>query len=111
MSAKLKTYDLKLDRNRKVRLDLGALADAEEASGYNYLMDGVGKLTAKALAALVWASCKHEDPELTLDRVLGMVHAGNWHEVAETMIYAYAQAMPEPKAKAKKDDEGAEGND
>lgn len=100
MSAKLKLYDLELDRVRKVRMDLGAMEDAEQESGYNLLANGFHRIGAKALAALVWATCKHEDSTLTIERVHELVHAGNVSEVLEVMMLAYAQAVPEPEAKA-----------
>lgn len=104
---KIKLFDLKLDRNRKVRMDLGALEDAEDLSGYNFLARGFDGLSAKALKALVWASCKHEDPELTPEKVRELVHGGNFAEVVEVMARAYAQAMPEPKATATGGEEAA----
>jgi hypothetical protein len=101
---KIKLFDLKLDRTRKVRMDLGALEDAEELSGYNFLARGFDNLSAKALKALVWASCKHEDPQLTPEKVRELVHGGNFAVVVEVMARAYQQAMPEPEPR----DEGGE---
>lgn len=112
MAPKLKLFDLKLDRTRKVRIDLGALEDAEELSGHPFLMRGFDGVGAKALKALVWASCKHEDPELTPEKVRELLHVGNLEYVSEVMMRAYAQAMPEPKGKSEDEalEEESEGN-
>ena len=109
MGVKLRLFDLKLDKTRKVRIDLGVLEDAEEVSGYNYLGDGLAKMNARALKALVWASLRNDDPDLTLEDVRVFVHAGNFSEVYETMLRAYVNAMPEKKDE--KASVGAEGND
>jgi hypothetical protein len=105
MSAKLKLYDLTLDRVRKVRMDLGAMEDAEQETGHNFLALGLRGINARTLRALVWASCRHEDPSLTPETVRGLIHAGNLSEVIEVMALAYSQAVPEPEAK-----EEASGN-
>jgi hypothetical protein len=106
MATKLKLFDLKLDRVRKVRMDLGALEDAEDVSGHPFLVKGMNDLSSKALSALVWASCKHEDPDLTREQVRGMIHAGNLNDTIEVLAHALMQAIPEQEEPA----DGAEGN-
>lgn len=111
MSVKLRLYDLDLGdgRVRKVRVDLAALEDAEEVSGFNFLAHGLGQWNARALRSLVWATCKHEDPELTPERVRSLIHAGNWDDVITVMARAYTQAMPEPKEEKGEEDSPEEG--
>lgn len=97
-TAKLKLIDVHLGgRVRKLRLDLGALEDAEEASGYNFLASGVSGLNAKAVSALVWAALRHEDPGLTREQVREWIHLGNLVEVITAIGKAYVEAAPEPK--------------
>lgn len=109
-NAKLKLFDLKLDRTRKVRMDLGALEDAEDLSGHNYLARGFDGMNAKALRALVWASVKHEDPDLTPDSLRELIHMGNAEYVSETMARAYVQSMPEKKEKGAKPEAAEDGD-
>lgn len=92
---KVKLFDLDLGdgRIRKVRLDLGALEDAEEASGYNYLAKGILNLSAKALRVLVWASVKWEDENLEPDDLRELIHAGNWSDIYAVMYQAYTQGV------------------
>ena len=59
---------IKLDRERTLRIDANALADAEEKlAGPVLERIGRGRLGIREIRALLWAGLRHEDPELTLE--------------------------------------------
>lgn len=85
-----------LDKKRSLLLDLNAMVNVEEATGKNLLQgDSLNNLSAKDLRALLWACLLHEDKELTLEQVGGMVHSGNMESIASKLTSAWEVAMPE----------------
>jgi hypothetical protein len=94
---KIPTTTIRLDRERVLRLDLDAMDEAEQITGYNFLSGGLAGMNIRTLRALVWASLRRDDPALTLERVGELVTIGNLDEVCEVVLRAYVAAMPEPK--------------
>ena len=87
---------IELDKKRNLMLDLNAMVNFEEATGKNVLQgDSLNNLSAKDLRALLWACLLHEDKDLTLDQVGGMIHSGNMEVVASKLTAAWEVAMPE----------------
>ena len=87
---------IELDKKRNLMLDLNAMVNFEEATGKNVLQgDSLNNLSAKDLRALLWACLLHEDKDLTLEQVGGMIHSGNMEAVANKLTAAWEVAMPE----------------
>lgn len=85
-----------LDKERHLLMNLNAMVAFEEETGKN-IMQGLApdSLTAKDFRALLWACLLHEDPELKVEDVGGMIHAGNMAELAEKIAEAWEVASPE----------------
>lgn len=61
---------LTLDRERIMRMDFNALAEAEKVSGKNFLdAETWRSLSATDMRAIAWACLHVYDPSLTLDQV------------------------------------------
>ena len=85
-----------LDKKRHLLLDLNAMVAFEDVTGKN-LMQGLGanELTAKDFRALLWACLYHEDKDLTIEAVGGMIHSGNLDDITNNLAKAWDVAMPE----------------
>lgn len=84
-----------LDKERHLLLNLNAMVDFEEATGKNMLQQKtLDDLSAKDLRALLWGCLKHEDKELTIEQVGGMIHAGNMEEISASLTKAWELASP-----------------
>lgn len=87
-----------LDKPRHLLYDLNALAAFEEATGKSFLGGmSLEALTTKDLRALIWAGLLHEEPELTLQYVGSIVHAGNLADIDRQIGIAMGLAMPDAK--------------
>ena len=60
---------LHLDKERKLRFDINALADWEEVTGKSLARITSGAIGLSLMRSLLWAGLKHEDRSLTIDRV------------------------------------------
>lgn len=87
-----------LDRDRTLILDLNAMCDFEEVTGKNMLKGMETEFSSLDLRALLWACLKHDDEELTLEQVGGMIHGGNMESISEQLMDAWLSAMPEAEA-------------
>lgn len=75
---------IKLDRERHLQMDLNAMIAFEEATGKSFLdIASLNSMGPKELRALLWASLKHEDPELTLEKAGTLITAASLNEMAE----------------------------
>ena len=85
-----------LDKERHLLLDLNAMCHFENITGKN-IMQGLGasELTAKDFRALLWACLYHEDKDLTIEAVGGMIHSGNLDDITNNLAKAWDVAMPE----------------
>jgi len=89
---------------RKLRMDLNAMAEFEEATGQSLFgvnITEINKMGAKALRALIWACLLHEDENLTLKEVGGWITIDNLGEIADQILAAFEAAVPEPKGGTK----------
>lgn len=81
------TVPLQLDRERHMRLDFNALATIEEVLGESALDGSVFKpenlSLARYLRAILYATLKHEDPNLTLEEVGAMLSLSNVETFSE----------------------------
>lgn len=86
---------IELDRPRNLRLDLNAMVAFEEASGKSmFKLKSMENLSVADLRALLWASLRHEDKDLTLEQVGGLVDLGNMEYIAGRLAEAWAVALP-----------------
>ncbi len=93
--------EVTLDRTRGMRMDLNALAKAEELTGRNFMQQGAWEgMGFREVRALVYACLYHEDPSLTLEQVGEMLHPGNLPEVVQALQEVFRGAMPEGEGKA-----------
>lgn len=84
---------IKLDKVRHLRLDLNAMVAYERASGESISLLGANMSMAQ-IRILLWACLLHEDEDLTLADVGGMVYAGNLAEVSEAVAKTANVAQP-----------------
>ena len=87
---------IKLDKKRHLLLDLNAMVAFEDVTGIN-MMRGfdASKMTVKEFRAFLWACLIHEDKDLTLDTVGGMIHTANMDTITSCLIEAWNVAIPE----------------
>lgn len=87
---------IELDKPRHLQFDLNAMVAYEEATGKN-IFNGIDmqNLGAKELRALLWACLLHEDKDLTIEQVGSWVTTGNMTEIAQSIMNAFNEAMPE----------------
>jgi len=91
-------------KTRNIRLDFNALALAEELTGKSFVdIEAWGDMRATDIRAVIYACLVHEDPELTLEQVGGLLHMGNVERIALELVDAFVLSMPE--------DDGAEADD
>jgi len=87
---------IKLDRERKLRLDLNAMALIEERTGKNVFKAEFWQgITAADLRICLWACLVHEDSELTPEQVGAMIHPGNINEVSQALLKTVSASLPE----------------
>lgn len=90
-----------LDKPRKLRFDLNAMATFEDITGRNAFSGlNAKQLGARELRALLFACLFHEDETLTLKQVGSWITPENMQNVAAKMTMALEAAMPEPEKDA-----------
>lgn len=86
---------IELDRPRRLRYDLSALADIEEMLGVDSLQQFFDQpLNFRTIRTILWAGLVHEDAQLTVADVGRMVDGENYREVYETTLKALMSAFP-----------------
>ncbi|MEM3453497.1 MAG: hypothetical protein QW835_07745 [Candidatus Hadarchaeum sp.] len=98
MSVTVPLIEIKLDKVRHLRLDFNALAKAEEVTGKSFLTsEGLSWATtsAKGLRALIWACLLHEDPDLTLEEVGGLLNYANVPQITAALSKLWEKSVPE----------------
>lgn len=85
---------IELDKPRRLRYDLNALAEIEEGTGKPLTALEAGNMGVKDLRLILWAGLIHEDEELTLKDVGKMVSGENIGEVLAKIKEAIELAMP-----------------
>lgn len=98
MANKQRGYvNIELDKPRTLRYDLNALAELEDATGLDVgeieKLAQSGKLGMKFIRAFLWAGLIHEDAELTIKGVGGMVDLDNMQEISEVLAQAFEGAI------------------
>jgi len=93
---------ISLDRERHLRFDFNAVRYFEKETGKNLMASGVlTNLSGTDMVVLLWACLRHEDKDLTIDDVGGMVHFGNIGLVSGALAEMYAANVPKPEAGAR----------
>jgi len=88
-----KAIDIVLDKPRKLRFDINALSDAEEALGMGLGALMRSQMGVRAIRALLWAGLKWEDRGLTLEKTGDIVQkhiesGGNLEGLGESISRA-----------------------
>lgn len=83
---------IKLDRERSLRYDLNALCLLDEHGG----LDELRLSSPSGMRLMLYAGLRHEDPDLTLERVGAMVDMGRLEEIADAVGRALDRDMPSP---------------
>lgn len=95
-AAKVPEVTIELDRERTLRLDFKGLLIVEELTGRDFTTEAAwDNLGLKGTTALVYGCLKHEDPELTFDRVAELLHPGNAQYVSERVKALIREAFGE----------------
>jgi hypothetical protein len=86
-----------LDRPRKMKYDFLALMKLEEATGYSVLESSTWEnMKLTDVVRFLWAGLLHEDPDVTVDQVAGMIHFGNIQEVMTAIQETFHLSLPTP---------------
>lgn len=94
-----------LDKERHLLLTLSAMIAFKKETGKDLMNPEVVKqisehMELEDLRALLWASLRHEDKNLTIEQVGDMLHIGNMKDVAAKLGEAWSSALPEAKKEA-----------
>lgn len=93
----VQTAAVEMDRPRTLRLDMNALATAEDLTGRNFLTSAAWRdLGVREVRALLFACLKDEDPALTLEDVGRHLHLGNLGDVIALLMGLYRAEGPQP---------------
>lgn len=84
--------EIELDKPRRLRFDINALADAEEALGGSLASLGE-QMGIRPLRALIWAGLKWEDPQLSIRQAGDLIqqyleHGGDPAELGRLVLRA-----------------------
>lgn len=98
---------IRLDRERKLRFDLRAIRDIEQAiAKLKGSWDGVSidsvvqtdPMPVSFMIVMLWACLKRDDPAITEDQVADLLTGADMDEVADALKQAVEAASPEAKA-------------
>lgn len=89
-----------LDKKRKLRFDMNAIADVEQATGWDF-----AELSARLqkppsvtlIRACLWAALRDEDDSLTLKQVGAFITPKNLKDVWANIVEAFNLALSEDK--------------
>lgn len=84
--------EIGLDKPRRLRYTLNALAEIEDRLGVSLADLGSVKLGIKAVRLILWAGLIHEDADLTVVQVGDLVDFGNFEEVQTKIAQAFEAA-------------------
>jgi hypothetical protein len=86
---------IELDKPRRLRFDLSALADVEERLGVESIEQFFDQpLNFRTIRTILWAGLVHEDPSLTEKEVGRWVDGDNYQAVYKATIEALTDAFP-----------------
>lgn len=107
MSNKYRYVTIELDKPRRLRFDLNALCELEDAFKkpiQEILEDGV--IGIKQIRTFIWAGLLHEDPELAIQDVGRMIDLDNILYVQEKVTEALNSAFGEQEKNKKGPESG-----
>jgi len=84
--------DIELDKARKLRYNLNALAELEDKLGTSLSDLDEDKMGVKQIRTFLWAGLIHEDPEITEQEVGEMVDFENMEYINEKITEAFSKA-------------------
>lgn len=94
---------VELDKERTLLFDLNAFCELEEAYGdINKAFKELEKMSFKAIRKLLHTGLIHEDEKLTEKQVGNMLSIENLADVANKLVEAFSQSMPEEKGNKSK---------
>lgn len=88
---------IELDKPRRLRYDLNALAEIEEGTGKPLTELNQGNMGVRDIRLILWAGLVHEDPNLTQRDVGAMVSGENLGQVMDKLKEALELAIGSPK--------------
>ena len=96
-----KYVEIALDKPRRLLLDFNAMSKFEDVTGKSFFewTQNMSRMTAKEFRAFLWACLAHEDSELTVEQVGGMINAGNLLCIQEALAKVQTDNSPEPEPK------------
>lgn len=91
-----------LDKPRRLRFDINAMATFEELTGLNLLKESARRRIEKDMSvaqfrAFLYACLIHEDKTLTLEQVGRLITTENMQEILNKIGEAKQAAAPEPE--------------
>lgn len=93
MANKQRGYvEIKLDKLRRLRYTMNALAEIENKLGMPVSELDSAKLGVKEVRTILWAGLIHEDKDLTEEQVGDMVDLDNFEEVQKKIAEAFEAA-------------------
>lgn len=107
MRPTITTVKIELDKERTLRFDFNALSLFEEATGLNALDQSMWQqITARNFCAMLWSALRHEDKNLSLEDVGGMIHPGSIAYITEKITEAYRASAPKGDGEVAEEDGG-----
>jgi hypothetical protein len=96
-----------LDKPRRLRFDVNAMATFEELTGLNLLKESARNqiekdISVKQFRAFLYACLVHEDKTLTLEQVGRLITTDNMQEILDKIGEAKKAAAPEPELEGAK---------
>lgn len=96
MANKQRGYvEVTLDKKRRLKFDLNALSELEDALGKPVTQLNDGTVGMRELRAMVWAGLLHEDPDLTLRDTGELIDLERIEEITEKVTEALTAAFPQ----------------
>lgn len=87
-----------LDKERILKLDLNGIAAFQKATGKSFTTEMQNGKIMDSTRELLWACLMHEDSNLTVEQVGGMVDVAKLEYVATKLTEVFTQVTPEKKA-------------
>jgi len=91
------SVDIKLDKKRKLILDLNAMVAFEDEAGKSVAEIGAN-MSMKDMRALLWAALLAEDPDVTLDTVGKHIYPQRLQELSGLIDKLFTVSMPDAES-------------
>ena len=93
------------DQERTLRCDMYAMRLYKQETGESLMKQGAElALDEDSVPILLWAFCRHEDPDFTVDDAAKLVHPGNMLAVVERITDLIGESLPEVPETDKNDE-------